>query len=115
MAPSDDPLVSPISISLTCGQDVEVPTLMEVATVLIQCTPGQYNGSDPLTMQVYKDGELIPGGTSPYKIVSPTDDDLVHILLYYLLKTAVQLVQCLEYCVQVSCLDYNSFKPYIAS
>ena len=75
MAPSDDPSVSPISISLTCGQDVEVPTLMGVATVLIQCTPGQYNGSDPLTMQVYKDGELIPGSTSPYKIVSPTDDD----------------------------------------
>ena len=75
MAPTSDASVSPISISLTCGQDVEVPTLMGVATVLIQCTPAQYNGSDPLTMQVYKDGKLIPGASLPYRIVSPTDDD----------------------------------------
>ena len=75
MAPTGDPVLTPLSISLTCGQDVKVPTLLRVATVLIQCTPDQYNGSDPLILQLYKDGEIIPGASFPYTIESPNDDD----------------------------------------
>ena len=71
--PIGNPTVFPLFISLTCGQDVEVPDLTGTAVILINCAP--FNGSDPLTMQVYKDGELIPDASFPYTIVSPTDDD----------------------------------------
>ena len=67
MEPVGSPVVSPFFISLTCGQDVEVPDLTGTATILINCVI--FNGSDPLTMQVYKDGELIPGASFPYTII----------------------------------------------
>ena len=54
-------------------KNVEVPTLTGVGPVSMQCAPS--NESAHLIMQVYKDGELIPDGTSPYTIVSPNDDD----------------------------------------
>ena len=73
MAPRYIPTVSTPFISLTCGQDLGVQTLLGVGTVLMECTA--FNGSQPLTMAVYKDGELIPGAGFPYRIVSPTDDD----------------------------------------
>ena len=58
---------------MTCGQDIEVPDLTGTATILMNCVA--FNGSDPLTMQVYKNGELIPGAGFRYTIVSATDDD----------------------------------------
>ena len=73
MLPTSNSTITPFSISLTCGQNVEVPTLTGVGSVSMQCAPS--NESAHLTMQVYKDGKLIPGGTSPYTILSPTDDD----------------------------------------
>ena len=71
-SPQRPPVVGPFFISLTCGQDIEVPDLTGTATILINCVP--FNGSNPLTMQVYKDGELIPGAGFTYTIVSATDD-----------------------------------------
>ena len=73
VAPQGPPTVLPTFISLTCGQDIKVPTLLGLGNVLMQCFP--FNGSQPLTMQVYKDGELIPGASFPYTIVFPNDDD----------------------------------------
>ena len=58
---------TPLFISLTCGQDIEVPDLTGTKTILINCAP--FNGSYPLTMEVYKDGELIPGAGFPYAII----------------------------------------------
>ena len=68
MEPEGGPVVSPFFISMTCGQDVEVPDLTGTATILINCII--FNGSNPLTTQVYKDGELIPGASFPYTIIS---------------------------------------------
>ena len=67
MEPVGDPSVTPFFVSLTCGQDVEVSDLTGTVTILINCFI--FNGSDPLTTQVYKDGELIPGAGFPYTIV----------------------------------------------
>ena len=64
-------------VSLTCGQDVTVETFVGASTLLLQCQA--FNGSDPLTMAVYKDGELLPSGpTSNFGTVlrsPPSDDD----------------------------------------
>ena len=65
--PIDNPSVSEYFISLTCGQDVEVLDLTGITTIYMICNP--WNGSAPLTTQVYKDGELIPGAGFPYTIV----------------------------------------------
>ena len=50
-------MVEPRFITLTCGQDVIVDTLVGVSSLTIQCTI--YNGSEPFMLQVLKDGELI--------------------------------------------------------
>ena len=73
MPPTSNPIVTPLSISLSCGQNVEVSTLTGVGSVVMQCAP--FNRSAHLPMQVYKDDKLIPGGAIPYTIASPTDDD----------------------------------------
>ena len=67
MEPIGNPVVSPFFISASCGQDIEVPDLTGVATILINCVI--FNGSYPFTVKVYKDGELIPGAGFPYTIV----------------------------------------------
>ena len=72
MEPVVNPSVTPYFISGTCGQDIEVPDLTGAATILINCVI--FNGSNPLTMEVYKDGELIPGAGSPYTIVGAVRD-----------------------------------------
>ena len=51
-SPLDSPIVTPTFISLTCGQDVAVPFV--AATILIQCF--LFNGTDPFTFKVFKDG-----------------------------------------------------------
>ena len=66
MEPIGDLSVSPFFISVTCGQDIKLPNLTG-QTILINCAV--FNGTDPLTMEVYKDGELIAGTGFPYTIV----------------------------------------------
>ena len=72
MEPIGNPSVSQFFISGTCGQDIEVPDLIGTATILMSCAP--FNGSDPLTMRVYKDGELISGAGFPYTILGADRD-----------------------------------------
>ena len=72
MEPMSNPSVSPFFISGSCGQDIEVTDLTGRPTILMNCAP--FNGSNPLTMQVYKDGELILGAGFPYIIVGANRD-----------------------------------------
>ena len=68
------PTVSPFFISLTCGQDITVETLVGVASLSIGCAA--FNGSQPLVMKVFKDGELIVGMTGfTFIMLPPSDDD----------------------------------------
>ena len=67
MEPIGNPIVTPFFISVTCGQDVVAPDLTGAATILMSCY--SFNGSEPLTQQVYKDGELIPRAGFPNTIV----------------------------------------------
>ena len=71
--PTVPPIVQPTFITLTCGQDVTVPTLVGVSSIIISCQI--FNGTDPLTTTVYKDGTMIVGNSVPYIIANPTDND----------------------------------------
>ena len=64
-------MVSPTAIILTCGQDVIVDTLVGVISLAIECMI--YNGSEPFTLQVLKDGELI--STNFMLSFTPPSDD----------------------------------------
>ena len=66
-----DPLVFPGFIALTCGQDATVRSLAG-AVVSLFCSI--FNGSDPFTLGIYKDGVLI-SNTSSYDIDPASDDD----------------------------------------
>ena len=59
-------------IQLVCGQDVTVPTLVGVSSIIISCEI--FNGSEPFTTAVYKDGTMVVDRV-PYLISNPTDDD----------------------------------------
>ena len=59
-------------IILTCGQNVTVPTLVGVSIITISCEI--FNGSEPFTTTVYKDGTMV-GDRVPHIITNPTDDD----------------------------------------
>ena len=48
-----DPLVLPSFIKLTCGQNVTVPTLMGVETIIFECSV--VDGTPPFTKEIYKD------------------------------------------------------------
>ena len=65
-------MVTPFFILLTCGQDIIVETLVGVASLIIQCRI--FNGTQPLIMEVFKDGELISNGLT-LTIIPPSDDD----------------------------------------
>ena len=69
------PIVVPLYILLTCGQDITVPILEGVLSITILCQI--FNGSHPLTMTVYKNGRAIPFKNSVqlFTIYNPTDDD----------------------------------------
>ena len=69
--PTTPPLVFSSFISLTCGQDVTVPTLVGVEFIAFTCTI--FNGSDPFTMKIFKDG--IPISNSFTHFINPDDDD----------------------------------------
>ena len=65
-------MVSPTIITLTCGQDVIVDNLVGVISLTIECIV--YNGSEPFTFQVLKDGELI-GNNFMLSFTPPTDNN----------------------------------------
>ena len=73
MPPIEPPTVSPFFISLTCGQDITVETLVGVASLSIGCAA--FNGSEPLTMEVFKDGELLGGPGFTVSMLPPSDYD----------------------------------------
>ena len=56
-------------ITLICGQDVTVPTLDEVTSVIITCEI--FNGSEPFTITVYKDDTTVVGNSVPHVIATP--------------------------------------------
>ena len=62
----------PFFTAVTCGQDVEFTDLTGTETILMLCTA--FNGTAPLTQEVYEDGVLIPGASFPYTIVGANDD-----------------------------------------
>ena len=64
-------LYTPTFISITCGQDAELPSLQGVFALIIQCLI--FNGSD-LVPAVFKDGALI-SNSFPLTIFPPNDDD----------------------------------------
>ena len=68
------PIVNPFFISLTCGQDITVETLVGVTSLSIGCAA--FNGSEPLVMEVFKDGERIEGMMGlAFTMLPPSDDD----------------------------------------
>ena len=73
MAPSGVPLVNPLLISMSCGQDVTVDSLATVGSIFINCEA--FNGSLPYVHEVYKDGELLQNGTSLSLLISSASDD----------------------------------------
>ena len=64
-------MVTPGFIRLTCGQDVVVPTLQGVATLLFQCSI--FNGLFPIP-KVFKDGVQIRD-SFPLLIAPASDAD----------------------------------------
>ena len=71
--PVNPPILNPTIISLTCGQDVTVSTLVGVISIIITCDV--YNGTEPFTTKVYKDSTMVVGNSVPHIITNPTDDD----------------------------------------
>ena len=58
-------------ITLTCGQDVIVPTFMGVSALFISCLV--FNGTEPLTFSVVKDGVLNSESSFTQFYVSPNE------------------------------------------
>ena len=71
MPPVVNAITSPTSISLTCGQDVTVATLMGITSIFFSCSI--FNGSESSTMCIYKDNILI--SESFTLVISPASDD----------------------------------------
>ena len=69
--PSTPPAVTPFIISLTCGQDIAVPSLPRL--ILISCSI--FNGLMPLTQKIYKDDILIQEASLMLRLSSADDDD----------------------------------------
>ena len=65
--------MTPFFILLTCGQDITVETLVGVQSLIIQCRI--FNGTQPLIMEVFKDGELIRSNSLTLAMLPPSDDD----------------------------------------
>ena len=71
-SPPGSPLIFSSFISLTCGDNITVHSLSNVTALVFVCS--EYNGSEPLTWKIYKDGELILYNSFP-TINNPTDSD----------------------------------------
>ena len=65
--------MSPFFISLTCGQDFTIESLVGVASLSIGCQA--FNGSEPLVTEIYKDGELLGGTGFTVSMLPPSDYD----------------------------------------
>ena len=69
--------VLPNSITLTCGQNVRIGSLEDIRVIILICNVS--NGSQPLTWNIYKDGELTQYNSTDVNIYttisSPTDND----------------------------------------
>ena len=72
MEPMGPPPMGGPFTTVTCGQDVTFPDLTGTEFILMECTA--FNGTPPLTMEVYKDGVLIPGAGFPYTITGADRD-----------------------------------------
>ena len=64
-------IIFPTFIQLTCGEDVTVYSIQNITVISFSCTV--FNGSEPLTMSIYKDGKLT-NYTAPFIISNPTDE-----------------------------------------
>ena len=69
--PTGAPTVLRGFISLTCGQDVIVPTFLGVSALFISCIV--FNGTGPFTFNVIKDGVLINDNSFVHSFVSPNE------------------------------------------
>ena len=70
--PPSPAVIFPTFIQLTCGEDV-VSSVVNVTLIIFKCDI--FNGSQPLTWKVYKDGELTQYNSTPVVINNPTDSD----------------------------------------
>lgn len=70
--PPGSPLIFSSFITLTCGDDITVDSLINVTALVFVCD--KHNGSEPLTWKIYKDGELIQYNSLP-TISNPTERD----------------------------------------
>ena len=64
-------IIFPTFIQLTCGQDVTFDSLQNITIISFSCTV--FNGSEPWTLSIYKDGKLT-NYTVPFTISNPTDE-----------------------------------------
>ena len=71
--PQSSASIFPTSISLTCGEDVSVTSLVKIRVIRFICSI--FNGLQPLTWKVYKDGELMQYNSVPVVINNPTESD----------------------------------------
>ena len=67
-----DPEVMPSFILLTCGQNVTVPSLMGVETIMFSCLIA--DGTPPFSIEIYKDDVLL-SNSSNFSISPASDDD----------------------------------------
>ena len=72
MPPLSPPTILPFIASLTCGQNIILPS-SGVDTVLISCVV--FNGSVPITTEVFKNGVSIGDGFSGFMISPFTNSD----------------------------------------
>ena len=72
MVPPVNATVNNTSIELTCGENVTIDSLINITVIRFLCTV--FNGSEPLTMYIYKDGNLTNYTSAPVVINNPTDD-----------------------------------------
>ena len=57
---------------LTCGENVTIKSLVNITVISFVCNV--FNGTQPLTMSIYKDDNLT-SYTGVFSINNPTDDD----------------------------------------
>ena len=70
--PQSNPIVFPSFISLTCGNDVTSPSLIDY-TISFSCEI--YNRSDHSTLKVYKDGDLTDKNFRSFDIIDANNSD----------------------------------------
>ena len=69
--PSTLPVINPAFVSLTCGQDITLPSTI-ASFVIINCVI--FNGSSPIVKEVFKDGNFI-SDIFPLTLITSLDND----------------------------------------